>query len=139
MEIEILWESKEISVWNGIQLVLKMAMDVEWYSKPVSLEIKSIVYRIWKGMIDKLFKSYHLGIKRKKWSGMQLVFKRSIDVEWHSKTALYWETVLYWESVMSDVLLQFNWDSKNTLTSIYFYIRKGTGITDKLRQLESLN
>ena len=43
---------------------------------------------------------------------------------------------------MSDVLLQFNWDSKktkNTLTSIYFYLRKGTGITDKLRQLESLN
>ena len=88
MEIEILWESKEISVWNGIQLVLKMAMDVEWYSKPVSLGIKSIVYRIWKGMIDKLLKSYHLGIKRKKWSGMQLVFKRSIDVEWHSKTVL---------------------------------------------------
>jgi hypothetical protein len=29
MEIEIRWESKEISVWNGIQLVLKMAMDVE--------------------------------------------------------------------------------------------------------------
>jgi hypothetical protein len=71
-----------------------MAMDVEWYSKPVSLEIKSIVYRIWKGMIDKLFKSYHLGIKWKKRSGMQLVFKRAIDVERHSKTALYWESVM---------------------------------------------
>jgi hypothetical protein len=40
---------------------------------------------------------------------------------------------------MSDILLQFNWDSKNTLTSIDFYLRKGTGITDKLHQLESLN
>ena len=40
---------------------------------------------------------------------------------------------------MIDILLQSNWDSKNTLTSIDFYLRKGTGITDKSLQLESLN
>ena len=39
---------------------------------------------------------------------------------------------------MSDILLQFNWESKNTLISIDFYLRIGTGIIDKLFLLKSL-
>ena len=42
VSIEIPWESKETLIWNEIKLVFKRAIDVEWYSKPVSLGIKSI-------------------------------------------------------------------------------------------------
>ena len=38
----ITWESKETLVWNGMQLVFKRAIDVEWYRKTVALGIKSI-------------------------------------------------------------------------------------------------
>ena len=39
---------------------------------------------------------------------------------------------------MNGILLQFNWESKNTLTSIDFYLRIGTGIIDKLLLFKSL-
>jgi len=39
---------------------------------------------------------------------------------------------------MNDILLQFNWESKNKLASIDFYLWKGTGIIDKVFYLISL-
>ena len=45
-------------------------MDVEWYSRTVSLGIKSIDLRIWNGMIDKLFKLKSLGNQKKQWHGV---------------------------------------------------------------------
>ena len=44
----------------------------------------------------------------------------------------------YCESVMSDILLQFKWESKNKLTLIDFYLWMGTGIIDKWFQLKFL-
>ena len=42
LKIEITCESKETVAWRGMQPVFKRAIDLEWYSKSVSLGIKSI-------------------------------------------------------------------------------------------------
>ena len=84
-------------------------------------------------MIDKLFKLKSLGNQKKQWHGVRC--------NWSLKEQLLWNDIqnqFYWVSLMSDILLQFNWESKNTMTSIYFFLRIGTGIIDKLFQLKSL-
>ena len=70
--------SKKTLVWNKTQLVFKRAIDVEWYSKTVSLGIKSLISEYEMEWLISYLNWNHLGIKRN--SGME--WDATVEKEW---------------------------------------------------------